>query len=133
MFMPLHRNGRNTVRQMPVNGPTELSSRPERSAVEGPAVSLPVLTQSLEGRRRSGLTHGTGQAIVEQSGVREGGANPPLPRNCKRREFEPICWSHWDANPGKAVQARRSVSQETGQMPSRAVFSFDGRAGKQPR
>jgi hypothetical protein len=33
---------------MAVNGPTELSSRPERSAVEGPAVSLPVLTQILE-------------------------------------------------------------------------------------
>jgi hypothetical protein len=33
---------------MAVNGPTELSSRPERSAVEGPAVSLPVLTQILK-------------------------------------------------------------------------------------
>ena len=33
---------------------TELSSRPERSAVEGPAVSLPVLTQTL----RTGLTFG---------------------------------------------------------------------------
>jgi hypothetical protein len=50
------------------------------------------------------LTHGTGQFIVDQSGVREGGANPPLPRNCKRRELEPISWSHWDANSGKAVQ-----------------------------
>jgi hypothetical protein len=29
-----------------VNGPTELSSRPERSVVEGPAVSLPVLTDA---------------------------------------------------------------------------------------
>ena len=52
------------------------------------------------------LTRGTGQVIVDQSGVREGGANPPLPRNCKRRELEPISWSHWDANSGKAVQAR---------------------------
>jgi hypothetical protein len=32
---------------MALNGPTELSSRPERSVVEGPAVSLPVLTQTL--------------------------------------------------------------------------------------
>jgi hypothetical protein len=54
----------------------------------------------------SPLTHSTGQAIVDPSGVREGGANPPLPRNCKRRELEPISWSHWDANSGKAVQAR---------------------------
>ena len=30
-------------------GTAELSSRPERSAVEGPAVSLPVLTQTLPG------------------------------------------------------------------------------------
>ena len=37
------------------------------------------------------LTQGSAQAIVEPSGVREGGANPPLPRNCKRRELEPIC------------------------------------------
>jgi hypothetical protein len=34
------------VRQMAVNGPTELSSRPERSGVEGPAVSFPVLTRA---------------------------------------------------------------------------------------
>ena len=44
--------------------PTELSSRPERSVVEGPAVPLPVLTQTLEGHgclipevlRRAGTT-----------------------------------------------------------------------------
>ena len=30
-------------------GTAELSSRPERSVVEGPAVSLPVLTQTREG------------------------------------------------------------------------------------
>ena len=30
-------------------GTAELSSRPERSVVEGPAVSLPVLTQTLPG------------------------------------------------------------------------------------
>ncbi len=36
------------VGQVHVNGPTELSSRPERSGVEGPAVSLPVLTQTLK-------------------------------------------------------------------------------------
>jgi hypothetical protein len=35
------------VRRMATNVATELSSRPERSAVEGPAVSLPVLTQTL--------------------------------------------------------------------------------------
>src|SRR5277367_2911066 len=78
------------------------------------------------GRTGHLLTHRTGGAIVDPSGVREGGANPPLPRNCKRRELEPICWSHWDANPGKAVQTQRSVSQETGQMPSRAVSASMG-------
>src|SRR5271170_2213032 len=40
------------VRRMAVNGPTELSSRPERSAVEGPAVSLPILTQNSVGPPR---------------------------------------------------------------------------------
>jgi|SRR5580658_7148298 hypothetical protein len=34
------------VRRTAVSGPTELSSRPERSVVEGPAVSIPVLTQT---------------------------------------------------------------------------------------
>ena len=38
-------------------GTAELSSRPERSAVEGPAVSLPVLTQTLF---RAGLGLATG-------------------------------------------------------------------------
>jgi hypothetical protein len=33
---------------MLANGPTELSSRPERSGVEGPAVSHLVLTQTLK-------------------------------------------------------------------------------------
>jgi hypothetical protein len=37
-------DGPKTVRRMAVDGPTELSSRPKRSVVEGPAVSLPVLT-----------------------------------------------------------------------------------------
>ena len=45
-------------------GTAELSSRPERSVVEGPAVPLPVLTQTLEGHgclipevlRRAGTT-----------------------------------------------------------------------------
>jgi hypothetical protein len=40
-------NASKAVKRMAVDGPTELSSRPERSAVEGPAVSLPVLTQTL--------------------------------------------------------------------------------------
>jgi hypothetical protein len=35
-------------RRMAANDPTELSSRPERSAVEGPAVSLPVLTRTIK-------------------------------------------------------------------------------------
>ena len=41
--------------------------------------------------RQTILTHRAWGAIVDPSGVREGGANPPLPRNCKRREIEPIC------------------------------------------
>jgi hypothetical protein len=53
------------------------------------------------GRTGHLLTHRTWGAIVEQSGVREGGENPPLPRNCKRRELEPICWSHWDLPLGR--------------------------------
>jgi hypothetical protein len=39
-----------TARGMDLNSPTELSSRPERSEAEGPAVSLPVLTHSLKPR-----------------------------------------------------------------------------------
>jgi hypothetical protein len=32
----------------------------------------------------SSLTRCIVRVIVDPSGVREGGANPPLPRNCKR-------------------------------------------------
>jgi hypothetical protein len=49
MTILLHGKGPKAVKRMPVNGPTELSSRPERSAVEGPAVSLPVRKQTLKG------------------------------------------------------------------------------------
>jgi hypothetical protein len=38
-------NASKAVTGMAVGGATELSSRPERSVVEGPAVSLSVLTQ----------------------------------------------------------------------------------------
>jgi hypothetical protein len=53
---------------MVVDGPTELSSRPERSAVEGPAVSLPVLVRVYRGT----LVHMTGPVEVDriQTGVR---------------------------------------------------------------
>jgi hypothetical protein len=37
-----------TGRGMTFDDPKELSSRPERSVVEGPAVSLPVLTHPLK-------------------------------------------------------------------------------------
>ena len=49
------------------------------------------------------LTHGTGQAIFDQSGVREGGANPPLPRNCKRREPGEEDIKATGTSPGKAA------------------------------
>jgi len=42
---------------------------------------------ALEGGATQGplpLTPHLPQTIVEKSGVREGGASPPLPRNCKR-------------------------------------------------
>src|ERR1700761_6170296 len=48
MTILLQGDGPKTVRRMAANGPTELSSRPKRSAVEGPAVSLPGLTQTLK-------------------------------------------------------------------------------------
>jgi hypothetical protein len=44
MTILLQGNGPKAIRGMAAYGPTELSSRPERSAVEGPVVSLPVLT-----------------------------------------------------------------------------------------
>jgi hypothetical protein len=34
---------------------------------------------------------------------------------------------------GRLFKLEEGASQETGQMPTRAFFSFDGRAGKQPR
>ena len=44
------------------------------------------------------------------------GANPPLPRNCKRREYGHAKFAATGfRHPGKAVQIRRRVSQETGQ------------------
>jgi hypothetical protein len=43
-------NAKKTARGRILNRPTELSSRPKRSEVEGPAVSLPVLTHPLRAR-----------------------------------------------------------------------------------
>jgi Flp pilus assembly protein TadG len=50
------------IGRMDVNGPIELSSRPERSAVEGPAVSLPVARQTLRSLFRC---RESGQATLE--------------------------------------------------------------------
>jgi hypothetical protein len=50
------------VRRMAVNGPTELSSRPERSVVEGPAVSLPGLHR-LRRPHLSLLWHGSSRSL----------------------------------------------------------------------
>ena len=60
MTILLHEMAPKAVRRM-ANGPTELSSRPERSVVEGPAVSLPVLTHPLKPlrvHRLAGLNRG---------------------------------------------------------------------------
>src|SRR5271155_2306354 len=50
------------VRRMAVNGPTELSSRPERSGVEGPAVSFR-------------LSRGHGKAARQTSAQTRGGSS----------------------------------------------------------
>src|ERR1700733_10418191 len=55
MTILLQQMAPRAVRRTAVNGPTELSSRPERSAVEGPAVSLPVLTQTCKLLARTGM------------------------------------------------------------------------------
>ena len=47
------------------------------------------------------LTLPASAIIVEVLWCREGGVNPPLPRNCKRRETELSVWRHWSEALGR--------------------------------
>jgi hypothetical protein len=47
------------------------------------------------------LTLPASAIIVEILWCREGGVNPPLPRNCKRRETELSVWRHWSEALGR--------------------------------
>jgi hypothetical protein len=66
------------------------SARPRTNFFPGPKSQI-ASPKAPAVSMRSTLTPRLLRAIVRPSGVREGGANPPLPRNCKRRELEPIC------------------------------------------
>ena len=70
-------------------GTAELSSRPERSAVEGPAVSLPILTQNLGARVCRNVHLGKhcfgfdfdAPLGIEQRGDNHGGCGADLPED----------------------------------------------------
>src|SRR5882757_3983829 len=59
----------------------------------------------------------TRSSPITTARYREGGANPPLPRNCKRREPGEDDRKATGTSPGKAAEVCRRVSQENGLAP----------------